>query len=220
MTFDLRPSWGAATVYGGSVIGAGTYLGDHVVIGHPGKDERDLLTQGDANQSTGAHVGADCVLRAHGVLYSGARLGDRVQTGHHWLIREYTTIGDGTLVGSGSIIDDRCSIGHRVSIQSGVYIPTHTVIEDRVFLGPRVCLTNDKQMGRGDWTLEGVIIRRGARLGANCTVLPGVEIGADAVIGAGAVVTRDVPAAAVVVGNPARVVRDIDPADRLDMGVQ
>lgn len=191
-------------------------MGDHVVLGHPGKNERGLLVEGRAAESSGARVGRDCVLRAHGVLYAGAILGDRVQTGHHWLVREETRIGDGCLVGSGSIIDDRCIIGDRVSIQTGVYVPTGTRIADDVFLGPRVCLTNDKKMGRGDWKLEGITIEEGARLGANCTVLPGLVIGADSVIGSGAVVTKDVPPGKIVVGNPARVLRDIDPAESLE----
>lgn len=211
----MRPEWGAARVYGDSRIGKDTYLGDHVIVGHPGKNEKDLLVGGRSAESRGATVGAGCVLRAHGILYAGARLGDRVQTGHDWLVREDTTVGDGTLIGSGTIVDDRCTIGARVSIQSAVYIPTFTTIGDDAFLGPRVCLTNDKYMARGEVVLEGVTIGDGARLGANCTVLPGVTIGADAVVGAGAVVTRDVPPAKIVAGVPARVVSEVPRAHRL-----
>lgn len=212
-TIDRRPEWGECVVYGDSTIGDGTYIGDHVVVGHPGKHNKELLVAGEAGGSNGAAIGSGCILRAHGVLYEDTRLGDRVQTGHHWLVREETQVGEGTLIGSGTIIDDRCTIGRRVSIQTGVYVPTGTVIGDDAFLGPRVCLTNDKKMGRGDWKLEGIRIEEGARLGANCTVLPGVVIGSDALIGAGAVVTKDVPAGKVVVGNPGRVLKDV-PADQ------
>lgn len=203
------------TIYGKSRIGENCYIAANVIIGHPAKDEKHLLLGGREEEVDGAVIGDGCILRDHGIIYSRARLGDRCQTGHHYLVREDTTIGEGSLVGTGVTIDDRCIIGRKVSIQTGVYIPTATVIEDRVFLGPRAVLTNDRYMGRtADW-LEPVTIRKGARLGANCVVLPGVVIGEDAVIGSGAVVTRDVPDHAVMVGNPARRIADVPREHRL-----
>lgn len=189
----------------GAELGDGTTVDSHVVLGTPGRMASDVP----------ARTGANCHLRAHGVLYAGATFGDNVRTGHHWMVREGTTIGNDSLVGSGVVIDDQCRIGSRVSIQTGVYIPTFTVIEDDVFLGPRVCLTNDKFMGRPA-ELVGVTVRRGARLGANCVVLPGIEIGEQAVVGSGAVVTKDVPAYSIVAGNPARVMGEVPADQRLD----
>jgi acetyltransferase-like isoleucine patch superfamily enzyme len=203
------------TIYGKSRIGTGCYIGPHVVIGHPGKDEKDLLLQGRENEVEGAVIGDNCTLRDFGIIYSKATLGDRVQTGHHYLVREGTTIGAGSLVGTGVTIDDKCTIGERVSIQTGVYIPTGSVIEERVFLGPRAVLTNDTYMGRTEDWLEPVTIRRGARLGANCVVLPGITVGEDAVIGSGTVVTKDVPAHSVVVGNPGRIIKQVPMEHRL-----
>jgi len=92
-----------------------------------------------------------------------------------------------------------------VSIQSNVYIPTNTVVESFVFLGPNVVLTNDKYPIREEYPLKGPIIKRGATVGANAVVLPGVEIGEGAFVAAGAVVTRDVPAWKLAVGVPAKI---------------
>jgi len=136
-------------------------------------------------------------------------LGDNVQTGHHYLIREETIIGNGTLIGTNVIIEDKCKIGNNVSIQSGVYIPTYCEIGNDVFLGPYAVLTNDKYIGFNDprkQGLEGVTIDEKASIGANSTILPGLTIGRNAVVGSGAVVTHDVEPGAVVVGAPARVI--------------
>jgi len=203
-----------ATIYGKSRIGKGTYIASTVIIGHPGKSERHLLIEGRLELVAGAIIGEDCVIRDYGVIYSGARLGDRCQTGHNFVVREDTHIGNGTLVGSGVIIEDDCSIGSDVSIQSSVYIPTGSVIEDNVFLGPRSVLTNDRYMGRTEKWLEPVTVRRGARIGANSVILPGVTVGRDTVVGSGAVVTRDVDDYSVVVGNPARKVKSVPPEHR------
>jgi acetyltransferase-like isoleucine patch superfamily enzyme len=113
------------------------------------------------------------------------------------------------------IIEEHCKIGNNVSIQSGVYIPTKSVIEDNVFLGPRATLTNDKLMGRGEWKIEGITIKRGTRVGANSTILPGVVIGENVMIGAGAVVTKDVESNVIVAGVPARKIGDVAESDRI-----
>lgn len=201
--------------YGGTRVGEGTVLGEFVVLGAAGKPEAHHMRAGTMEQVQGATLGAGCVVRSHSVIYSGVVLGDRVQTGHYVLIREGTTVGDETLIGTRSLIEDRCRIGRKVSIQSMVYIPTFTVIEDNVFVGPNAVFTNDKKMGRGEWKLEGATVRRGARVGANSTILPGVTIGENAVIGAGAVVTKDVPANAVVAGVPARRMAEVPDKERL-----
>ncbi len=204
-----------AEILGNTRIGKDCYLGKNVIIGHPGKDEKDLLLSGRENEVDGAIIGDGCILRDHGIIYSKVKLGNRVQTGHHYLVREETVIGDGSLVGTGVTIDDRCTIGDHVSIQTGVYIPTGTIIEDHVFLGPRAVLTNDKYMGRTkDW-LEPVTIKRGVRIGANSVILPGVVVGEEAVVGSGAVVTKDVPAFAIVVGNPAKIIGEVPSEHRL-----
>lgn len=202
-------------IYGNSVIGKTSYIGDNVIIGYPGKAEKEYLLNREFDKLAGAIIGEHCVIRANGIIYSNAKLGDRVQTGHHFLVREYSTVGNNSLVGTQVTIDDHCTIGNHVSIQTGVYIPTNTVIEDNVFLGPRCCLTNDKYMGRGEVKLLGCHIKRGTRIGANATILPGIVVGEDAVIGSGAVVTKDVPPCTVMVGNPAKSLGEVPQEHRL-----
>lgn len=204
-----------ATIYGGSKIGEGTFIAGSVIVGYPGKSESGILVSGKFDDLEGAVIGSGCILRDFGVIYSRAKLGDNIKTGHHYLVRENTQIGESTLIGSGVVIEDECKIGKNVSIQSNVYIPTGCIIEDEVFLGPNAVLTNDKKMARGECKLEGVVIKYGARIGANVTILPGIVIGADAVIGAGSVVTKNVPEHTIVVGVPAGPIGTVPEAERL-----
>ena len=202
-----------ARIYGDTKIGNNTYVAEGALIGHPGKHERDLLGE-RMNEVEGSVIGDDCVIRDATIIYSQVKIGNKVQTGHHVLIREGTTIGDNVIIGSGTIIEDHCKIGNRVSIQSGVYIPTNTVIEDDVFIGPRVCFTNDKYMGRCEVCLAGAHVERYVRIGANSTILPALTIGHDSVIGAGAVVTSNVGRHEIVAGVPAKVIGMVPDEDR------
>ena len=201
-------------IYGNTKIGEGTFIGQRCVIGHPGKHEKALLVENRMNEVKGAFIGRECVIRDGTIIYSQATIGDNVQTGHNALIREDTVIGDKSMVGTNTIIEDNCRIGDRVSIQSAVYIPTNTIIEDDVFVGPRVCFTNDKYMGRGEIHLLGAHVEIGARIGANATILPGIRIGKDSIVGGGAVVTKDVESYSIVAGNPARVIGTVPEEDR------
>ena len=145
------------------------------------------------------------MIRPGSTIYCDVAIGNSLRTGHNALVRENTVIGDRVLVGTNVVIDGGCRIGSRVSIQSNVYVPTNTVIEDSVFLGPCSVLTNDKYPIRVPYDLKGPVLRRGASVGANATILPGVEIGEGAMVAAGALVTKDVPAWKLAIGAPARV---------------
>ena len=151
-------------------------------------------------------IGPHGVIRSHTIIYAGTRIGARLQTGHSVLIRENTRIGDDCSIGSGSVVEFKVVMGNRVRLHSQCFVPEYSVLEDDCWLGPRVVLTNARfpASRRAKHTLEGVRICRFARIGANATLLPGVVIGEGALVGAGAVVTRDVPPDTVVVGNPAR----------------
>ena len=152
-------------------------------------------------------VGTGAIVRQGTIIYAGTTIGDHLETGHHVIIREQNNIGDHFRIWSNSIVDYGCRIGNNVKVHSQVYIAQFTVIEDDVFLAPGVIVANDPHPGcrLSPQCMRGPTIQRGAQIGANVTLLPFITIGECALVGAGSVVTRDVPPRAVVRGNPARV---------------
>jgi acetyltransferase-like isoleucine patch superfamily enzyme len=154
-------------------------------------------------------LGNGGILRSGTILYVGVIAGDNFRTGHNVLVREHTTIGNNVLLGTNTVVENLCKIGDNVSIQTGVYIPTNTVIEDKVFIGPNTVLTNDKYPVRIKQELVGPIIRKGASIGANSTILPGVIIGEGAMVAAGSVVTKDVKPWTIVAGIPAKEIKPV-----------
>ena len=133
-------------------------------------------------------------------------------------MRERSTVGSRSVVGRGSVVDFNVEVGDRVLIQTGVYVTGGSVVEDDVFLGPGVLTTNDHTMGRHrrGSALEGPTFRRACRIGGGVVLVPGVEIGEEAFVAAGSVVTRDVGPREVAMGVPARVVREVPEADLLE----
>jgi acetyltransferase-like isoleucine patch superfamily enzyme len=152
-------------------------------------------------------LGREGHIRAGTIIYSNVRIGDHFQTGHHVMIREETTIGNHVVIGTNTVVDGNVTIGDFVKIESNCYIPTHVRIGSRVFLGPNVTLANDRYplKMRDAYRPEGPVLEDGVTLGAGVIVLPGVRIGQDSFVAAGAVVTRDVPPMSMVIGIPARV---------------
>ena len=193
-----------ARVIGGSTVGKDCLLDPDVVIGYPDGNELPLLGSDREAEISGATVGDNCTLRA-GTLYSRARLGNSVRSGHGWLVREDSTVGDGSLIGTGVTIDNDCRIGDHCSLQTGVYIPTGSRLGNRCFLGPNATLTNDRTPLRTDYLLEPVTLENDVTIGANATLMPGITIGEGAFIAGGAVVTRDVPAWKMAMGVPAQI---------------
>lgn len=154
-------------------------------------------------------IGKAARIRSGSVVYKGSRIGDNLETGHNVVIREENIIGNHLSVWSNSVIDYGCKIGNNVKIHNNVYIAQFTTIEDDVFLAPGVMIANDICPPCGK-CLKGPIIKRGAKIGINATLLPHITIGEYALIGAGAVVTEDVPPGAVAYGNPAVIRKTID----------
>ena len=185
--------------YGKNTLGQNATVFEPVTLGFPSRDV--MGTTG----FTGTTIGSNAILRSGTIIYSEVIIGDDFQTGHNVVIREKTRIGNRVAVGTATVIEGNCSIGNGVSLQSMVYIPTDTVIEDLVFIGPNTVLTNDRYPPTRIGGLKGPCIRKGAAIGANTTLLPGVCIGEGALVAAGSVVTRDVPAHMLAIGSPARI---------------
>ncbi|EHQ34349.1 acyltransferase [Methanoplanus limicola] len=200
--------------YGINRLGDGGHIFKSVTLGFPSRENLDKIKNTEEIRTSGSFgntgredfngvtIGDNFTLRPGTVIYSDVTIGDNFSSGHSVMIREKTTIGDNVSVGSSVIIEGNCTIGNNVSLQSLVYIPTDVIIEDDVFIGPNAVLTNDPYPPRGG--IKGPVIKKGASIGANATILPGVVIGEGALVAAGAVVTKDVPDGVLAVGAPAR----------------
>ena len=190
-------------LYDNVALGTGSVIEDFCIIGAPprGTSSGDLATS----------IGEGAVIRSHTVIYAGNVIGKNFQTGNKVNIRESNRIGNNVSVGTLSVIEHHVEIADNVRIHTQVFIPEFSVLEEGCWIGPNVVLTNAKYpLSPGvKEQLAGPIIRKGAKIGANTTILPGVVIGEDALVGAGSVVVKDVPPRAVVAGNPARVIRNI-----------
>lgn len=196
-----------AILHPGVRLGDGHVLAPYVVVGERAR------SHGDGPVET--VIGARATLRSHAVIYAGNRIGDDFQAGHGALVREDNRIGARVSIGSHSIIEHHVEIADGVRIHSNTFIPEYSVLEADCWIGPCVVFTNARypvSAGVKD-ALRGPVIRRGAKVGAGAVLLPGVTIGARALVGAGAVVVRDVPAGAVVAGNPARFLRELHSID-------
>jgi len=211
VTIGKDVAFGAnVVVYDDTVIGDGCFIQDNVVLGKvPSLSPTSTARRGEL---PGPVLGAGCVISTGAVVYRGATLGPGCILGDYAGVRERCTLGEKVVVGRGSVVENDTVIGDLTKIQTNVYITAYMTIEDRCFIAPCVQTTNDNFMGRTEKRHElirGATIRRGARVGGGAVLCPAVEIGEEAFIAAGAVVTKDAPARKVLMGAPARVVRDV-----------
>ena len=231
MDADIHPT---AVIHEGARIGGGSVVGAGAVV-HAGTEvgERCVIEDGAvlgkrprlraASSAAGAEIGrlvlesgvtvcCGAVIYAGAYVASGAIIGDQAQ------VRERSSVVAGSVVGRGSSVDFGAQVGARVLIQTGVYVTGGSLVEDDVFIGPGVFTTNDDTMGRhprGE-PLQGPTFRRACRIGGGAVLVPGVVIGEEAFVAAGALVTRDVGDREVVMGVPARVVRRVPDEDLLE----
>ena len=204
-----------AIVLPGTVVGEGCRILDYAVVGkQPVLSPRSTAA---VEELPPLELGAGTIVSTGAIVFAGTTLGERVIVGDQACVRERCTIGDDVVVGRGSLVENDTEVGARTKIQADAYVTAYSLLEEDVFIAPCVVTANDNFMGRTERRhalRRGPTVRRGARIGAAAVLLPGIEVGEEAFVGAGAVVIRDVPAHAVVVGNPARQIREV-PDDEL-----
>ena len=194
--------------YGINTVGEGLQVFEPVTLGFPSRN--NIGKTG----FSGTVIGKNAVLRSGTIIYCDVTIGDQFQSGHNVMIREKTRIGDRVAIGTATVIEGTTTIGSDVNLQSMVYIPTNTRIGNHVFIGPNAVLTNDRYPPTGIGGLNGPEIKNGAAIGANATILPGICIGEGALVAAGAIVTREVPAYTLAIGAPATIQPLPDPISR------
>lgn len=191
-------------VHSNVVIEKGAEIGDYSIIGLPprGKEEGELKTE----------IGKNAVIRSHTVIYAGNKIGDCFETGHYVFLRENNIIGNRVRIGTSSVVEHHVRIEDKVNIHTRVFIPEYSVLEEGCWIGPGAVLTNTPHplCPRAKECLKkGCRIKKFAKIGANVTLLPHISVGEFAVIGAGSVVTKDIPAGKVATGNPAKLIKDV-----------
>jgi acetyltransferase-like isoleucine patch superfamily enzyme len=199
-----------AIVYPGTVVGEGCTILEYAVVGKP--PTLSPRSTAKREELPPLELGAGTIVSTGAIVFAGTRIGERVIVGDQACVRERCELGADVIVGRGSLVENDTTIGARTKIQAMAYITAYSTIEDDVFIAPCVQTANDNFMGRTERRhalRRGPTIRSGARVGAGAVLCPGVELGEEAFVGAGAVVVKDVPPRVVVVGNPARILREV-----------
>jgi acetyltransferase-like isoleucine patch superfamily enzyme len=206
-----------AIVYPGTLLGAGVKVLEHAVVGkQPSLSPRSTAKREELPPTK---IGDGTIVSTGAVVFAGAEVGARVILGDQSCVRERVVVGDDVVIGRGSLVENDTTIGAMTKIQAGAYITAYSTLEEHVFIAPCVVTTNDNFMGRTERRhelIKGPTIRRGARIGGGAILLPGIEVGEEAFVGGGAVVTKDVERRMVVVGNPARVMRPVNEDELLE----
>jgi len=194
----------SAKIFENVNLGSNITIEDFVIIGNPPYKKKD----GELKTI----IGNNSLIRSHSVLYAGNIIGDNFQTGNNVNIREENLIGNNVSIGTKTVIEFKTKIQDNVRIHSQAFIPEYCELKEGCWIGPNVVLTNAKYpiSTRSKEFIKGVIVGKKAKIGANSTILPGIKIGEYSLIGAGSIVTKDVPAKKILTGNPAKVIDDID----------
>jgi acetyltransferase-like isoleucine patch superfamily enzyme len=204
-------------IHAGTRIGDGVVIQDNVVIGK--QPRLGVRSTGRRDPLPPAEIHDGAAICSGALVYAGTVIGARAIVGDQASVRERCTLGEGVVVGRGVCVENDVGIGAYTKIQSNSYITAYSELEEHVFIAPCVVTTNDNLMGRTEARherIKGATIRRGARVGGGAVLLPGIEVGEEAFIAAGALVTKDVPPRKLIAGLPARVWRDVPPEELLE----
>jgi acetyltransferase-like isoleucine patch superfamily enzyme len=211
---EIHPT---ATVYEGTVLGEDVRVLENAVVGKQPTLGRKSTAKREPLPP--AAIGDGTVISTGAIVFAGSQIGAACIVGDQACVRERVTIADDVVVGRGALVENDTTIGSGTRIQAEAYVTAYSTLEEHVFIAPCVVTTNDNFMGRTEKRHElvkGPTIRRGARVGGGAVLLPGIEVGEEAFVGAGAVVLQDVPARAVMVGSPARQIREVPDEELLE----
>jgi acetyltransferase-like isoleucine patch superfamily enzyme len=203
-------------IHSGVELGRAVRIQDAAIVG------KELVlgrhSQADLRGPQPTFIGDEATIAAGAVVVAGAAIDARAFIGDQAHVRERAVVGGASAVGRASAIDNDVVIGEHVRIQTGCYITAFSSVEDHVFIGPGVYTFNDNAMGRHEkgTELKGATLRRACRIGGGALILPGIEVGEEAFVATGSVVTRDVPRRTLVMGSPARRVRDVDDEELIE----
>lgn len=206
------------TICRGTKIGNNGRVGDNVILGKRPNPARSSTVRQDRELAP-LQIGENANIGANVIIYHGTCLGANVTVADLASLREECTVGDNVVIGRGVAVENAVKIGSGTKIQTGAYLTAGVILEEQVFIAPQVTTTNDNYMGRTERRFlekKGAHICRGARVGGGSILLPGVKVGEEAFVAAGALVTKDVPAMTLVKGLPAREVRPVPPEELLD----
>ncbi|AAO36745.1 N-acetyltransferase [Clostridium tetani] len=203
-------------IHKGSKIGDNVRIDDNTVIGkEPMRSVNSIFK--DEKKYSPTKVGDECLIGAGAIIYVGCEIGEKALIADLAVIREDVSIGEKTIIGKGATIENFCKVGSSCKIQTNVYLTAYSEVEDSVFIGPCAVTSNDNYAARSKerfGKFKGVTVKKGGRIGAGATILPGKIINEDGFVAAGTVVTRDVKAKTIVVGNPSKYYKDV-PEDQL-----
>jgi len=205
-------------IHDDTILGDNIRVDDHTVIGKEPMRAANSATTSDKKLPP-CRIANDCIIGTSSIIYRGATLGRRVLVADLATVRENVTVGDFTIIGRGAAVENFCTIGRYCKLETNVYVTAYSELSDRVFVAPCVATSNDNYVGRTEKRFDeykGIIAEKGARIGVNATILPGKRIGADALVAAGAIITKDVPPKRIFAGSPARDFRPVPDEELLE----
>lgn len=198
-------------IHKGTKIGNNVRIDDNTVIGKkPMRSVNSIFK--DEKELESAIISDGCLIGAGVIIYCGCKIGKDTLIADLSTVRENVTIGSKTIIGRGVAIENFCSIGNSCKLETNVYITAYSTIEDNAFIAPGVVTSNDNFASRSKERFKhfkGVTVKKGGRIGAQATILPGKIINEDGFVAAGSVVTKDVNARTIVAGNPAKYFKDV-----------